>query len=713
MDRLSFRARSLFTSFLLTGPAVWAAGACSSASTAPPEMMGTFPDASMPGVDATMKKKPPPKKDGGHEGKKDAAEDAKKGDAKAGDAKAGDAKASDAKAGDAKKSDAKTTDAKAADAKSDALVDAAPDAPLPGDAATNAPCTSPVQCASHVCAEMTVVVNDAGVAHDAGNCLDHTCVCQASSCTDGVKNGMETDVDCGGNCPRKCVDGEMCLVGSDCVAGVCGGVPNQDGGAGATCQPPSCTDGVKNGTETDVDCGSSGKCPPGETCQTCPGCTTGEACTMGGDCTSTICNGSTCSCPTGMQEVVASPPYCIDTYEVTFAQYQTFLDLGVDVTKQSDECKAWNTTFEPQGLGFIPGPGDPSINNPVTNVNWCDAVAYCEHTQNKHLCGTIATAKGTSGGSAVPGGGPVTYPPATGPADSSLPAVNNFYVDEWYNGCSGQGNDVYPYGTTYHPGICNGIDAPSQATTGFVDSPPGTAGNYITDGDGGVGPICILDEVCNNPRDDYRTVRASQIVNCHVGSLLQCTPASCASLNANCGVQSDGCGNMLPSCGTCTAPETCGGGGQPNRCGASDGGTCVPATCASLNVNCGNFADGCGGTTGNCGSCTAPQTCGGGGVAGVCGLKVVNPTCGAAFAENDGCQNGAGLWDMSGNVAEWENSCSATTSGSGGQNDTCVVRGGSFDSPNGSTSLACAWSASQMPVARGTTANDIGFRCCL
>ncbi len=54
----------------------------------------------------------------------------------------------------------------------------------------------------------------------------------APSCTDGIKNGTETGVDCGGSCPP--------------------------------CPPaPSCTDGIKNGTETGVDCG--GTCPP---CQT-------------------------------------------------------------------------------------------------------------------------------------------------------------------------------------------------------------------------------------------------------------------------------------------------------------------------------------------------------------------------------------------------------------------------------------------------------------
>ena len=51
-----------------------------------------------------------------------------------------------------------------------------------------------------------------------------------------------------------------------------------------------------------------------------------------------------------------------------------------------------------------------------------------------------------------------------------------------------------------------------------------------------------------------------------------CTPITCASQNINCGPAGDGCGNEIPSCGTCTPPQTCGGGGTPGQCGAPDGG---------------------------------------------------------------------------------------------------------------------------------------------
>lgn len=51
---------------------------------------------------------------------------------------------------------------------------------------------------------------------------------------------------------------------------------------------------------------------------------------------------------------------------------------------------------------------------------------------------------------------------------------------------------------------------------------------------------------------------------------------------------------------------------------------CVPTTCASEGKSCGTISDGCNGTLA-CGSCTSPDTCGGGGVANVCGAPTAPP----------------------------------------------------------------------------------------
>jgi hypothetical protein len=90
--------------------------------------------------------------------------------------------------------------------------------------------------------------------------------------TDGVKNGEESDVDCGGPSGPKCADDKQCHDGVDCASGVC---------TGGACQPPSGTDGVKNGDETDLDCGG--------TTTGAPRCAADKACTAHADCASGGC----------------------------------------------------------------------------------------------------------------------------------------------------------------------------------------------------------------------------------------------------------------------------------------------------------------------------------------------------------------------------------------------------------------------------------------
>ncbi len=115
------------------------------------------------------------------------------------------------------------------------------------------------------------------------------------------------------------------------------------------------------------------------------------------------------------------------------------------------------------------------------------------------------------------------------------------------------------------------------------------------------------------------------------GGKAACVPKTCKDLGINCGPAGDGCGGAL-SCGTCTTPDTCGGGGKPSNCGTTfispeggvDGGACVAETCLSQGIKCGPAGDGCGGTL-SCGSCTSPDTCGGGGMPAVCGTSV--PKC--------------------------------------------------------------------------------------
>jgi hypothetical protein len=104
-----------------------------------------------------------------------------------------------------------------------------------------------------------------------------------------------------------------------------------------------------------------------------------------------------------------------------------------------------------------------------------------------------------------------------------------------------------------------------------------------------------------------------------------CTALTKCPAGDNCGAISDGCTGTVICGPKCTAPKTCGGGGTPNVCG------CTPFTTCPAGDDCGTVPDGCGGTLG-CGTCTAPKTCAGGGTPNVCGCKPL-----AACPPGDDC----------------------------------------------------------------------------
>lgn len=110
------------------------------------------------------------------------------------------------------------------------------------------------------------------------DCQSNVCIagtCRAPTCMDSTANANETDVDCGGPTCADCGNDQKCLVAGDCTSGVC---------TMGICQAPTCTDGIKNGTESDVDCGSN-----------CPGCAASSSCSANMDCASEVCRNGVCT----------------------------------------------------------------------------------------------------------------------------------------------------------------------------------------------------------------------------------------------------------------------------------------------------------------------------------------------------------------------------------------------------------------------------------
>lgn len=97
-------------------------------------------------------------------------------------------------------------------------------------------------------------------------------------CNDQIKNGDETDVDCGGgddSC-TKCNIGDSCRADSDCFDSTC---------ERGTCTPLACANGVRDEAETDIDCGGM--------CRKCAG---DRGCASDADCFSGTCDPSSLKC---------------------------------------------------------------------------------------------------------------------------------------------------------------------------------------------------------------------------------------------------------------------------------------------------------------------------------------------------------------------------------------------------------------------------------
>ncbi|HXK17996.1 MAG TPA: SUMF1/EgtB/PvdO family nonheme iron enzyme [Polyangiaceae bacterium] len=129
--------------------------------------------------------------------------------------------------------------------------------------------------------------------------------------------------------------------------------------------------------------------------------------------------------------------YCMDRTEVTNEDYAAFLAANVAAPGPDSEC-AWNNSYAPDtsiactaAQGAYDPVGKPRV--PVSCVDWCDAKRYCDWA-GKRLCGAIA------GGSNPP----------TSYIDAN--------TDQWYRACSKAGTLKFPYGNTYQPTYCVGLD---------------------------------------------------------------------------------------------------------------------------------------------------------------------------------------------------------------------------------------------------------------
>ena len=184
--------------------------------------------------------------------------------------------------------------------------------------------------------------------------------CTAPTCEDDLKNGDETDKDCGGECGASCEAGKTCDDSFDCAAG--GSCTSSFAEGARTCvAAPTCTDTVTNGAETDVDCGGG----------TCPRCVAGQACSIATDCSATD------RCVSGEVSGTCTAPTCDDGVQ-----------NGAESAADCGKCP--NTTTPP------PTHANPSIAQ-VAVATRASPARHAAATPTALPPSTTARAKGNAG----------------------------------------------------------------------------------------------------------------------------------------------------------------------------------------------------------------------------------------------------------------------------------------------------------------------------
>jgi formylglycine-generating enzyme required for sulfatase activity len=122
---------------------------------------------------------------------------------------------------------------------------------------------------------------------------------------------------------------------------------------------------------------------------------------------------------------------CVDSTEVTQAQYKQFLDAKAGNTDGQIQACTWNLLYAPSSMCSFDPAGHASF--PVNGVDWCDAAAFCQWA-GKRLCGG-------------PTGGLIET--------DVLTDLDRADLSEWTAACSHNGEQAYPYGTSFDKDACN------------------------------------------------------------------------------------------------------------------------------------------------------------------------------------------------------------------------------------------------------------------
>jgi hypothetical protein len=236
---------------------------------------------------------------------------------------------------------------------------------------------------------------------DKPNCKDKKCI--PNPCMNGVKDGDETDVDCGGATCPKCVSGDDCLAPTDCESNYCkstGGAGGAGGGGGAAPSEP----GVCEPCDNDGACATGEYCKDKKTCvpkfDKAAKCTADAECLTGfctdGVCCDSRCDGTCAACVNAKSggndgECTAVPKGDDPDMECGDSKPETcgpMTDKGCSGTIGS--CEVW-----PSSTPCITASCDVAKNEQTAAAN-CDGMGTCPAPVKKscgdYLCNAGKTA---------------------------------------------------------------------------------------------------------------------------------------------------------------------------------------------------------------------------------------------------------------------------------------------------------------------------------
>jgi hypothetical protein len=248
------------------------------------------------------------------------------------------------------------------------------DCPPPGTACVTVACAD-ATCTTTNAMLGTLCSDDGGVVCDGeGTCVgcnftsdctgSDICAmskCVSATCADGMKDGNETDVDCGGSCPG-CADGKDCDVASDCSSSFC------SNGTCAACA-------------MDGDCASGDHCTNGVcTVQQGDGqpCTGADGCASGfcadGFCCDSACTGTCQACSKALNGA-GSDGQCGDIQEGTDPKNQC-TDQGMASCGHDGECDG-NGACQLYAAGTLCSAAGCN-NGQLSGASTCDGTGTCQ-----------------------------------------------------------------------------------------------------------------------------------------------------------------------------------------------------------------------------------------------------------------------------------------------------------------------------------------------